>query len=63
MESDRGPTEPDQLELFNVQEYVDRLYEAGDKAAHLIMSQMVDVIHDRYGPLGDPRSIATGDEW
>lgn len=54
---------PEQESLFDVSEYVDKLYEKSDKAAHLIMSQMVELVHERYGPLGDERSIVHGDDW
>lgn len=68
MEAEPRPPQDDPLHheytSAEVIELVDRLYEASDKAAFLIMGQMVERIrHDPYSPLGDPRSIATGDDW
>ena len=53
----------EQLTLFEVQELVDSLYERTDAAAFTAMNGIVQVIRDRYSPLGDPRSIAEGDDW
>ena len=67
---EQGPEiSPDQLVLF-----VDRLYEASDKAAHLIMGRMVEATHRDpvtgivyrvrpNGELEDPRDFADGDNW
>lgn len=38
---------PEQADLIAL---VDRLYDIGDKAAHLIMSMMVDRIHNEQDP-------------
>lgn len=58
--------ETEQLRLFTIEELVDQLYERTDTAAFTAMNGIVEVIrqrHDRYSPLGDPRSIAEGDDW
>lgn len=66
--------ETEQLRLFTIEELVDQLYERTDAAAFTAMNGIVQVIRerssheaqplrDRYGPLGDERSIATGEDW
>ena len=55
--------ETEQLRLFTIEEIVDQLYERTDAAAFTAMNGIVQVIRDRYGPLGDERSIATGEDW
>ena len=54
---------PEQLTLFELEHIVDELFNRTDAAAFTAMNGIVQVIRDRYGPLGDPRSIAEGEDW
>lgn len=73
MEGEPTADQDPQLTLFDVQEYVDRIIEASDKAAHLIMDRIVAYVREPVtgnlyeqledGTVQDPRDFVRGDDW